>query len=845
MLAAHKRVFLHAETKFSENAFYNPPASVAPVYAWCWNAMPTREQTDRDLEEFRRQGIKALYILPEPQSFSPAGIPTTFSVEYLGREYMEAYTYAIERAIAMGFGIWLYDECGWPSGGAGGKVLLRHPEYAKRYLAVRKEIHSGGETYREKPGETAFAYDGAPIADGHVFGGTTEITVYYSERDFFSRPGRPDCPDILLREATEEFIRLTHEAYKSRLGTHFGSAIQAMFTDEPTGPRPVPFRKELEEEFQRRKGYSIRPYLPELAGNRPPQGKAAEAVIAWFDMCSELFCKNFMEPCRTWCEANQLSFLGHLDIDHKPDGSVQGGNFNIMRAMRGFDVPGIDVIWRQIFPCERKYYLDNIWGENRFFPRYASSAAAQTGSPHAITESFGVFGNGMTFDQMRYVFNFQAIRGVNILNAMLLPYGDDKAFQMVGEPPFLKEKFACYADLKYFNAYEQRLMYITGLGQNVADTALYIPIRDFYVNLQDSEYCKEYDKTGFRMEDTQIPFDIFDDDVILRADRDLLAQGIIAMGNARYTTLVVTSCRYMRRDVKALLEEFIDGGGRVIAVRGFDTFCLPGAEVVEEITEAVRSPLRFLGDTKGIRLMQRRAENADIYCISNENFRTAQVALEVREDVLLVNITDGTITKPAVENGVLRFSLESGELYALVYCRDKTAAEDAKSYSSEVVLDGAFTIQRTKQFVIGELESFNRLLDEVLQPIRLGDWRDFAGKDYSGSCAYKTKFQMAEIGADALLDLGDVRYTAEVILNGSSLGVRVMPPYTYPIGAAELKPENELEIRVTNTAANAYYYTKSFDKWPKWMLTPYYEKSQLFHKESLFGGLYGPVRIRY
>ena len=108
------------------------------------------------------------------------------------------------------------------------------------------------------------------------------------------------------------------------------------------------------------------------------------------------------------------------------------------------------------------------------------------------------------------------------------------------------------------------------------------------------------------MEDAQIPFDIFDDDVILQSDRVLLQNGIIAMGNARYTTLVVTSCRHMREDVKALLEVFIAGGGRVIAIKGFDTFALPGAEITEDVTGVLQSPLSFIGCTKGIRLMHRQ-----------------------------------------------------------------------------------------------------------------------------------------------------------------------------------------------------------------------------------------------
>ena len=72
-----------------------------------------------------------------------------------------------------------------------------------------------------------------------------------------------------------------------------------------------------------------------------------------------------------------------------------------------------------------------------------------------------------------------------------------------------------------------------------------------------------------------------------------------------------------------------------------------------------------------------------------------------------------------------------------------------------------------------------------------------------------------------------------------------MPPYKFTLDTDTIKDYNELEVRVSNTAANEYYYTKTFDKWPSWMLTPYHEKCQIFHKDSLPSGLFGPVKILY
>ena len=47
-----------------------------------------------------------------------------------------------------------------------------------------------------------------------------------------------------------------------------------------------------------------------------------------------------------------------------------------------------------------------------------------------------------------------------------------------------------------------------------------------------------------------------------------------------------------------------------------------------------------------------------------------------------------------------------------------------------------------------------------------------------------------------MLDLGAVGETAEVILNGTSLGTRIAPPYRFDV-AGLLREENTLQVNVT------------------------------------------------
>ncbi len=835
------RVFLNFEERFSQDRFVNPPDEFWPVYSWAWTSELSKEKTDKALEEFKKLGIKGVYVLPEPTTFRATTIPTTLSPGYMTPEYMEHYVYAVNKAVELGIGLWFYDEAGWPSGSAGNIVLYDHPEYCKKVLAARKKEFKKGDVYKKTDDCTPFLANGGMINDGYEFSEDDCVVEYYSKNELFPYPGMADYPDLSLKEATEYFLKVTHDEYKKYIGD-FGKNFPIVFTDEAVLPYPVPYRADLEAEFEKLYGYSIRPCLPILNKDRMAlTDYEKRGVVDWYDFCSRLFCDNFLEPYKNWCHENGVAFSGHFNIDHIPNGSVLGRTFNLMRALRYLDIPGIDAIWRQIFPGKRTPVQGtNIMCDNRFFPRYASSAASQIGSPRAMTECFAIYGIGFTFDEMRYVLNFQAIRGINLYNFMGAIYGEDKGVQMAGALPKYGEKYACYSDFTHFNEYAGRVSYITSLGKNICDTALYLPIKDFYLVKDESEEVLEFDRAGRGLENRQIPFDIFDDDVILSCDRDALKKGVISMGDANYKTLIITEARMMPNDVASLLEEFINGGGRVFTTREYICDMIKGAEFSESPCDRLVSPLSFKGDTNGIRLMHRICDNADIYYISNENYFSSEIELSVDKKAYLLNLTDGK-TKVYRNDSI---SLLSGEMIALVFTDEALDTVCDSCYTAALPLEGAYTIRPTKQFVIDHINSYSKELSVKSEPVALGDWCEKLGKSFSGSCVYETEFSLSK-KCDALLDLGVVKYSCEAFVNGKSLGVKVMPPYVFELPRELLEDNNILTVRVSNTAANEYYHTRSFEKWPEWMLTSYFKTEQSFHPTSIPSGLFGPVKIHY
>jgi len=115
--------------------------------------------------------------------------------------------------------------------------------------------------------------------------------------------------------------------------------------------------------------------------------------------------------------------------------------------------------------------------------------------------------------------------------------------------------------------------------------------------------------------------------------------------------------------------------------------------------------------------------------------------------------------------------------------------------------------------------------------ITLGDWCDAGLATYSGIGIYGTEVELdkAQLAGQVVLELGKVKATAEVAVNGQPAGVRLARPYRFDITALVREGANKIEIKVANTLANHY---STFPT--RWVFEGQTES-----------GLFGPVELRF
>ena len=779
------------------------PVSYQPAYTWLWNTTITKEEINRQIDEMYECGIRAFYIIGEPKNFCPDSRCTYLSPEYLSEEYIDLVYYAFEQANAKGMYTWLYNEGGFPSGMVCGKIRKLYPELARKNVAVTKEILSTGTIYRAPEKELASFVDGKRITDGASFPTEVQITRYSME-DVGGEYGIHS--DNAVRKNTDVFLELTHEALKKRFGEHMGHEVTMMFDDEAFMGR---WTEGLEKLFKEQYGYEIEDYLPMILGEEEAYTlEQKRAIIDYRMLCGDLIYDNYFVPMRQWLNSHNMLSVGHLDKDSSSNGVRWRSYGNMLRLLRTFDVPGVDVIWSQItYPTNGVCCHEG----NEFFPRLASSAAHQQGHSRCLSESFAVYGADVTPEEMRFVVNYQAVRGISLFNFMVMSFARDGVLQFQYRPNFIADNPGMDC-LKQINDYTARLSYLLQNSQPDVTSALYVPQRTISAGgVEGAAAEKAYDDMGMLLERSGVSFDLLDEELVQQGQ---VIDGKLVLEHVAYEHIFVPDGTFE-------LTEVLD------KLRLVDSQKIPCIQRVCE--EIAGRKVSFSDGSEGY-----------FICSSSADTLEDTIIIETDKIPYELDLYTGNIYAIDYErcNGTIVFSVRflRGEGMFVWLTEERQDADPRPRYEKEVLLE-QFTSYVSRKCDFHPMEGYRNLYYEDAEKIEgLQPWP----VEFSGEVTYQTILPSIPQG-DLRLDLGDVNYYAKVYLNGKKIGEATMPPYVIPLEHA--KQGDELQIVVANTIANICHNSEYLQSQQMKDIGPYHANMIKREAKAPAGGLLGPVWI--
>ena len=271
--------------------------------------------------------------------------------------------------------VWIYDELGYPSGSAGGRVLEGHPKFAVQAVRCRSMQTSGDSLKIAVQGKNLISCQAFPVHNGVLdLEAAINLTSKAAAGDFewtapegnwtvclFERfvPDtwkRHNIPrrnvNIMDRKAVARFIDLTHERYARELGPGLQD-IELFFTDEPqlgavepwmhpsllkTAPA-VQWCDELPVQFANKKGYPVTDALPALFHDVGPA--TGRMRYDFYDVYSDLIAENYYGQIEDWCHSHRVASSGHMLLEESLLFHLMFSGSMIKNWSRQ-DLPGVD-----------------------------------------------------------------------------------------------------------------------------------------------------------------------------------------------------------------------------------------------------------------------------------------------------------------------------------------------------------------------------------------------------------------------------------------------------------------------------------------------------------------------
>ena len=567
------------------------PNHYRPIPFWSWNEKLDETETRRQIKEMNEAGIGGFFM------HARGGLQT----EYMGKEWFANVEASIDEAKKRGMSAWAYDENGWPSGFGSGIVNGKGIAYQQKYLRYEKG---------EKQTERTIANCGG-------------FHFYYDVNPFYV--------DTLDGKVTDCFIKEIYEPYYEKFGTSF----EGFFTDEPQISRNgIPWSFILPEEYALAYGDDLLGLLPQLF---MPIGDYKQTRVNFWKLVTELFSKNFMKKIYDFCDERGLKLTGHVVLEEDLLCQLVT-NGACMPHYEYFHIPGMDWLGRHNKPSLTPYQVGSV--------------ARQLGKKQVLSETFACCGHGVGHDELKWIYEYQMVRGINLLCQHLQGYSN-RGLRKRDYPPAMYIQQPWWEDYGMFNDAMSRTGMLLCEGDDGVDTLVLHPQTTAWALYDDAPQKDAMSIREIRryhmalmglirtLERKHINFHLGDEILMERHAR--VEGASLVIGEKTYTRIILPEHEIFLDNTEKLLSEYKKNGG-----------------VLLQAKEAENLPENNVIDIPEITYCERRLDDMDIYFFVNSTEQTYRA-----------NIAVGTHMMDPV----------TGELYPF------DGTHEFKKYASLVVID--------------------------------------------------------------------------------------------------------------------------------------------------------------
>ena len=312
-----------------EQSFKTPPDNCRIMMRWWWfGAAVTKPELAREIRAMKSAGIGGFEIQPVyPLALDDAshGIQ---NLPYLSNGFLDALRFAAETGRREGMRIDLTLTSGWPYGGAylpvsqaAGMLRVVRVPISDKQPSIAVPSLSEGEKFLavfQADGEGTHSQSSAmkqlpiEIEDGRLRlvnpSQVPSVAIFFIASRTGQQVKRPAVGasgfvlDHYDRSAIEDHLHTVADKLMQAFGTH---PPYAVFSDslEVYGSN---WTGDFLNQFRKRRGYDLTPYLPALVNDIGPSTQAIRHD--WGETLTELADENYLEPIQAWATAHGTRF---------------------------------------------------------------------------------------------------------------------------------------------------------------------------------------------------------------------------------------------------------------------------------------------------------------------------------------------------------------------------------------------------------------------------------------------------------------------------------------------------------------------------------------------------------